>query len=72
MAIAWINHTGVPRVRNPGRYVGGLATAWTAKVNLHYKRLLAKVRMQGLFDCRRIAKSMRLAGVGLQTGTVSV
>ena len=70
----WRYFVGIPRSpRAPQKTtVRGLAKTWTSKVNLNYKRLLSKIRLQGLFAWSRIAKSMRLADLSLQTGTVSV
>ena len=62
----------MPRTSNAPVFVRGLRTAWTKKVNLHYKRLTKQLRLDGLFGWQRMARIMRLCKLSKQTGTVSV
>lgn len=44
----------------------------TAKVELHYRRLLRPLRLQGLWRWRRAALAMLQAGLRMQSGTIPV
>ena len=44
----------------------------TAKVQLHYRRLLQKTRLQGLWSWRRVPLRLRSCGLPVHTGTVPV
>ena len=77
---AWYKHgkkTSRARLRNAredhaDQRQPGLRSAWTQKVNTHYKRLRSRRRLTGLFRWRIVSRAMRLAGVPQQSGTVSV
>ena len=55
-----------------GPRIAGSKSCWTAKVDVHYKRLLKPIRVQGLWAWRRVAMALHEAGVPLQSGTVPV
>lgn len=44
----------------------------TVKVRLHYKRLMKKNRLEGLWRWRKAALAMIAAGLDMHTGTVPV
>ncbi|CAK0824524.1 unnamed protein product, partial [Prorocentrum cordatum] len=54
-------------VRKPGA-----KTAWTAKVQRHCRLLRKKLRLEGLWRWRPVARTFHLAGIPLQSGTVPV
>lgn len=62
----------LPRSDSTPEYVKGLKTAWTGKVNLHFKRFLGPIRQEGLWAWRRMSRALRMAGICQQSGTVSV
>ena len=45
---------------------------WTKKVALHFARFLKPIRQEGLFAWRAMSRALRKAGIGQQSGTVSV
>ena len=55
-----------------GPRIAGSKSSWTAKVDVHYKRLLKPFRLEGLWTWRRVAMALHEAGVPLQSGTVPV
>jgi len=59
-------HAKLKRQRAPTR------SSMTAKVQLHYKRLLRPLRLQGLWRWRRAALAMLQAGLRMQSGTIPV
>ena len=64
--------TGILRTRGASEQVAGRATVMTKKMRAHFKRLFKRLRLEGLWKWKAIARSMREAGVPVQTGTVSV
>lgn len=69
---SWRKNHSLPRAEGAPEFVRGLQTCWTQKVNLHYRRLLGRIRQEGLWSWRQMSRAMRLARLGQQTGTVSV
>lgn len=60
-------------LRGPaGTEVRGRKTVWNGKLTTHYRRLLGKVRMRGLWRWRRCALALHRAGVAVHSGTVPV
>ena len=60
-------------LRGPkGEYVRGRATVWTAKLNAHWRRLLKKTRLAGMWRWRKVARALRSAGIAVHSGTVPV
>ena len=47
-------------------------TVMTKKLTAHFKRLFKKLRLEGLWQWRKVALAIRKAGVPVQTGTISV
>ena len=61
---------GPQRSRNQSERVSGIRSAWGAKVDAHYARLLKPLRLEGLWRWHEIAMSILEAGVPMQTGTI--
>ena len=76
----WYRHSKKQRRRRSGiirsstqlEYVDIVQTAMTKKVLDHYRRLNLWLKVCGLWRWRRVALSLREAGIAMQTGTVSV
>ena len=47
-------------------------TVMTKTLTAHFKRLFKKLRLEGLWQWRKVALAIRKAGVPVQTGTISV
>lgn len=61
---------GIKRHRKEKPLVKGLASAWTAKVRLHWKRLHGAKRMEGLWAWRDTATALLHSKIPMQTGTL--
>ena len=63
---------GLQRGAVPVQCVACQRTAWAQKVQTHFRRLVKRGRLEGLWHWRLVARGLREAGVPMQTGTVSV
>lgn len=52
--------------------VKGRASVWTRKLSVHYRRLLAPTRVEGLMAWRRCALALHMAGIATYSGTLPV
>ena len=55
-----------------GPRIAGSKSCWTAEVDVHSKRLLKPLRVQGLWAWRRVSMALHEAGVPLHSCTVLV
>ena len=66
-------HLGIDRTESgTSQYVRGLPVVWNAKIAGHYRKLLSRIRLDGLMSWRYIALATHLAGLPTQSGTVPV
>ena len=58
----------------PGCCLGVVSnkTIWNNKVKIHYRRLRHPVRLEGLWRWRMVTQAIKVAGLRMQIGTVSV
>ena len=62
----------IKRKRDQGDVVSDTKPAWNAKVEARYRRLQKPLRLRGLWNWRKCAAALHLAGIGVQSGTVPV
>ena len=61
---------GLQRHNHADNQVCGILRAWTKKATLHYTRLLKPLRLEGLWQWRKVALDIRAAGIPVQSGTI--
>ena len=53
-------------------FVVGKATAWSQRVDAHYRKLLKNLRLEGLWNWHTVARALIASGICIHSGTIPV